>query len=188
MRTQYILTKFLNNSLSINWNTHAHGCCLKATKSNCIIYGFNLIIETMTIVHSEAPWGQPQEERLAPKDRTHPMRPLSHNNNTTTRLKRGPNPLSGVLILVQIFFFFFVFFNFVFFFFALFFLYYLFLYLFFYLFLYLRLYVVPLGTTTTNHQVPRLQRGPNPLSGILIPRPPGDNHNKPSSPQATERS
>ena len=24
-----------------------------------------------------------------------------------------------------------------------------------------------------------LQRGPNPLSGILIPRPPGDNHNKP---------
>ena len=38
------------------------------------------------------------------------------------------------------------------------------------------------------HQVPRLQRGPNPLSGILIPRPPGDNHNKPASPQATERS
>ena len=46
----------------------------------------------------------------------------------------------------------------------------------------------PLGTTTTSHQVPRLQRGPNPLSGILIPRPPRDNHNKPSSPQATERS
>ena len=66
----------------------------------------------MTIVHSEAPRGQPQEERLAPKERTHPMRPLSRNNNRTTRLKRGPNPLSGVLILVLIFFFF-VFFNFV---------------------------------------------------------------------------
>ena len=59
----------------------------------------------MTIVHSEAPWGQPQEERLAPKERTHPMRPLSRNNNTTARLKRGPNPLFGVLILVLIFFF-----------------------------------------------------------------------------------
>ena len=92
------IDKILNNSLSINRNTHAHGCCLKATKSNCIIYGFNPIIETMTIVHSEAPWGQPQEERLAPKERTHPMRPLSRNNNTTTRLKRGPNPLSGILI------------------------------------------------------------------------------------------
>ena len=161
----------------------------------------------MTIVHSEAPWGQPQEERLAPKERTHPMRPLSRNNNTTTRLKRGPNPLSGVLILVLIFFFlyfFFVVFNFLFFFnlfliiiifylfiflYCFFFLYFVFLFLyFFYFFLYLRLYVVPLGTTTTNHQVPRLQRGPNPLSGILIPRPPGDNHNRPSSPQATERS
>ena len=66
----------------------------------------------MTIVHPEAPWGQPQEKRLAPKERTHPMRPLSRNNNTTTRLKRGPNPLSGVLILVLIFFFFLYFFSF----------------------------------------------------------------------------
>ena len=148
----------------------------------------------MTIVHSEAPWGQPQEERLAPKERTHPIRPLSRNNNRTTRLKRGPNPLSGVLILVLNFFFFCILYLF---FFCIYFLYYLFLYLFFvfffcilyfYFFLYLRLYVVPLGTTTTDHQVPRLQRGPNPLSGILIPRPPGDKHNKPSSPQATERS
>ena len=63
-----------------------------------IIYGFNPIIETMTTVHSQAPWGQPQQERLAPKERTHPMKTLSRNNNTTTRLKRGPNPLSGVLI------------------------------------------------------------------------------------------
>ena len=31
-------------------------------------------------------------------ERTHPITTLSHNNNTTTRLKRGPNPLSGVLI------------------------------------------------------------------------------------------
>ena len=31
--------------------------------------------------------------------RTHLIRPLSRNNNTTTGLKRGPNPLSGVLIL-----------------------------------------------------------------------------------------
>ena len=30
--------------------------------------------------------------------RTHPIRTLSRNNNTTTGLKRGPNPLSGVLI------------------------------------------------------------------------------------------
>ena len=148
----------------------------------------------MTIVHSEAPWGQPQEERLAPKERTHPIRPLSRNNNTTTRLKRGPNPLSGVLILVLIFFFFV--FCIYFFFLYLFFVLFIFVFIFciffcilyFYFFLYLRLYVVPLGTTTTDHQVPRLQRGPNPLSGILIPRPPGDKHNKPSSPQATERS
>ena len=31
-------------------------------------------------------------------ERTHPIRMLSCNNNTTSRLKRGPNPLSGVLI------------------------------------------------------------------------------------------
>ena len=31
-------------------------------------------------------------------ERTYPIRTLSRNNNTTTRLKRGPNPLSGVLI------------------------------------------------------------------------------------------
>ena len=30
--------------------------------------------------------------------RTHPIRTLSRNNNSTTGLKRGPNPLSGVLI------------------------------------------------------------------------------------------
>ena len=169
----------------------------------------------MTIVHSEAPWGHSQQERLAPKERTHPMRPLSCNNNTTTRLKRGPNPLSGVLILnlIYIFFFgyFFLYYLFLYFFFfgiflylffchlffifyflfiylfvfflVLFFFLYIFLYLYLYFFFsYLRLYVVPLGTTTTDHQVPRLQRGPNPLSGILIPRPPGDNHNQPSSP------
>ena len=70
----------------------------KLLKNNCIIYGFNPNIETMTTVHSQAPWGQPQQERLAPKEKTHPMRTLSRNNNTTTRLKRGPNPLSGVLI------------------------------------------------------------------------------------------
>ena len=29
--------------------------------------------------------------------RTHPIRTLSRNNNTTTGLKRGPNPLAGVL-------------------------------------------------------------------------------------------
>ena len=79
----------------------------------------------MTIVHSEAPWGQPQEERLAPKERTHPMRPLSRNNNTTTRLKRGPNPLSGVLILLLNFFF----------------LYFLILYFFFVLFIFVFIFV-----------------------------------------------
>ena len=31
-------------------------------------------------------------------ERTHQIRTSSRNNNTTTRLKRGPNPLSGVLI------------------------------------------------------------------------------------------
>ena len=81
----------------------------------------------MTIVHSEAPWGQPQEERLAPKERTHPMRPLSRNNNTTTRLKRGPYPLSGVLILVLICFFF-VYFLVCFFFFVFFFWYFVFVF------------------------------------------------------------
>ena len=30
--------------------------------------------------------------------RTHPIRTLSRNNNKTPGLKRGPNPLSGVLI------------------------------------------------------------------------------------------
>ena len=85
----------------------------------------------MTIVHSEAPWGQPQEERLAPKERTHPIGPLSCNNNTTTRLKRGPNPLSGVLILVLVFFVFCF----------LFFLYFLFLYFFFIFFYVLFIYL-----------------------------------------------
>ena len=70
----------------------------KLLKNNCIIYVFNPTIETMTTVHSQAPWGQPKQERLAPKERTHPMRTLSRNNNTRTRLKTGPNPLSGVLI------------------------------------------------------------------------------------------
>ena len=83
----------------------------------------------MTIVHSEAPWGHSQEERLAPKERTHPMRPLSRNNNTTTRLKRGPNPLSGVLILVLIFFVFFLYFVFLYFFLS-FLMFYLFIYFF----------------------------------------------------------
>ena len=71
---------------------------LKITLINNIIYGFNPIIKTMTTVHSQVPWKQPQQERLAPKERTHPMRTLSRNNNTTTSLKRGPNPLSEVLI------------------------------------------------------------------------------------------
>ena len=70
----------------------------KLLKNNYIIYGFNPIIETIKTVHSQAPWGQPQHERLAPKERTHSMRTLSRNNHTTTRLKRGPSPLSGVLI------------------------------------------------------------------------------------------
>ena len=130
----------------------------------------------MTIVHSEAPWGQPEEERLAPKERTHPMRPLSRNNNTTTRLKRGPNPLSEVLILVLNFLsllFIFCFCLFLFLFCILsFFLYlfvclflllllffiFLFLLLFSFFYIYMRLYVVPLRTTTTDHQVPRLHR------------------------------
>ena len=47
----------------------------------------------------------------------------------------------------------------------------------------------PIRTLSRNNNTTtRLKRGPNPLSGILIPRPPGDNHNKPPSPQATERS
>ena len=142
----------------------------------------------MTIVHSKAPWGQPQEERLAPKERTHPMRPLSCNNNTTTRLKRGPNPLFGVLILVLIFFVFFLYFVFLYFFlsFLMFYLFIYFLYfvclfvclfyyylLFFSLFLccfFLNLFFIIFFTSA------------------LICFPPGDNHNRPSSPQATERS
>ena len=51
----------------------------------------------MKTVQPQARRGQPQQERLAPTERTHQMRTLSRNN-TTTRLKRDPNPLSGVLI------------------------------------------------------------------------------------------
>ena len=47
---QSILTKFLT-SLSINQNAYAHDCCLWATKNNCIIYGFNPAIETVTTIH-----------------------------------------------------------------------------------------------------------------------------------------
>ena len=36
--------------------------------------------------------------QMAGNKRTHPIRTLSRNNNTTTGLKKGPNPLSGVLI------------------------------------------------------------------------------------------
>ena len=140
----------------------------------------------MTIVHSEAPWGHSQEEGLAPKERTHPMRPLSCNNNTTTRLKRGPNPLSGVLILILIFLlllFFFVFF--ILYFFGIFFFFciiyfciflFCFLYLFFcfLFFIYLFIYFVFCIFFF--------------FISALICCPPGDNHNRPSSPQATERS
>ena len=148
----------------------------------------------MTIVHSEAPWGQPEEERLAPKERTHPMRPLSRNNNTTTRLKRGPNPLSGVLVLVLNFFVVVVYFLFLYF--LIFFLY-LFVCLFFYyyyffvfIFIFFFFYMLyPWGQPQQTIKSPGYREVlNNPLSGILIPRPPGDNHNKPSSPQATERS
>ena len=138
------------------------------------------MIEMMTIVHSEAPWGQPQEERLAPKERTHPMRPLSRNNNTTTRLKRGPNPLSGVLILVLIFLIyfriFFLYFLKIFFVIIIIFYLFIFLYCFFFFFfciLYLYLYLYFFFFF---------------FISALICCTPGDNHNKPSSPQATERS
>ena len=47
----------------------------------------------------ELPIGILQDDtgQVVGNERTHPIRTLSHNNNTTTRLKRGPNPLSGVL-------------------------------------------------------------------------------------------
>ena len=53
-----------------------------------------------------------------------------------------------------------------------------FCFLFLFLFLFCFFFVCLFGFFLLFHQVPRLQRGPNPLSGILIPRPPGDNHNK----------
>ena len=48
----------------------------------------------------ELPIGILQDDtgQVVGNQRTHPIRTLSRNNNTTTRLKRGPNPLSGVLI------------------------------------------------------------------------------------------
>ena len=113
-----------------------------------------------------------------------------HNNQAKERSLSSlwgsdPGPDLFFFVYFLVCFCFFVFLYFFLYFFCIFFwfLYFLvFVFLYFYFvfvfFLYLRLYVVPLETTTTNHQVPRLQRGPNPLSGILIPRPPGDNHNK----------
>ena len=49
----------------------------------------------------ELPIGTLQDNagQVAGNKRTHPIRTLSRNNNTTTGLKRGPNPLSGVLVL-----------------------------------------------------------------------------------------
>ena len=41
---------------------------------------------------------QHDTSQVVGNERTYPIRTLSRNNNTTTRLKRGPNPLSGVLI------------------------------------------------------------------------------------------
>ena len=48
----------------------------------------------------ELPIGILQDDtgQVVGNQRTHPIRTLSRNNNTTTRLKRGPNPLSGILI------------------------------------------------------------------------------------------
>ena len=149
----------------------------------------------MTIVHSEAPWGQPQEEKLAPKERTHPMRALSRNNNTTTRLKRGPNPLSGVVILVLIFFFlayFFWFILFIFFclYFIIFFVFFLdfwifgFFYLYFFiylLFLYVFFFVFVFCCCCFFYFYFC-------FISALICCSLGDNHNRPSSPQATEKS
>ena len=47
----------------------------------------------------ELPIGILQDDtgQVVGNKRTHPIRTLSLNNNTTTRLKRSPNPLSGVL-------------------------------------------------------------------------------------------
>ena len=136
----------------------------------------------MTIVHSEAPWGQPEEERLAPKERTHPMRPLSRNNNTTTRLKRGPNPLSGVLILVLNFFVVVVYFLFLFLFVFVFcFLYFIFFFL--YLFLCLFVFIIIIIFYFFVFIFIFFF-----FIYALICCTPGDNHNRSSSPQATERS
>ena len=48
----------------------------------------------------ELPIGILQDDtgQVVGNERTHPIRTLSRYNNTTTRLKRGPNPLSGILI------------------------------------------------------------------------------------------
>ena len=48
----------------------------------------------------ELPIGILQDEtgKVVGNERTHTIITLSRNNNTSTRLKRGPNPLSGVLI------------------------------------------------------------------------------------------
>ena len=41
---------------------------------------------------------QDDKGQVVGNNRTHPIRTLSRNNNTTTGLRRGPYPLSGVLI------------------------------------------------------------------------------------------
>ena len=48
----------------------------------------------------ELPIGILQDDtgQVVENERTHPIRTLSRDNNTTTKLKRGPNPLRGVLI------------------------------------------------------------------------------------------
>ena len=148
----------------------------------------------MTIVHSEAPWGQPQEEKLAPKERTHPMRALSRNNNTTTRLKRGPNPLSGVVILVLIFFFWFIFFGlfclfflFVFYNFVWIFLDFLDFWIFLSLFFYLFIFFVCVFFFICFFFVVFFYFYFCFISALICCSL-GDNHNRPSSPQATEKS
>ena len=48
----------------------------------------------------ELPIGILQDDRgqVVGNKRTHPIKTLSRNNNTITRLRRGPYPLSRVLI------------------------------------------------------------------------------------------
>ena len=61
----------------------------KLLKNNCIIYGFNPIIETMTTVHSQAPLGTTTTRKVSSERKDSPNENIitqqKHNNQAKER-------------------------------------------------------------------------------------------------------